>query len=611
MKKSIPLALFLFTTAGLIYSGSHSVANTNFGSTRAPDTLAGIDVSISAIAAGTGVSSGTNVGPGGNMGIWTNSSAGRPTNNVVMSATTVSCNTRPNNSGSTISGTFYEYPVPEWYAAWDSDLPANDARGSRHPYIAINTYRLNAAGRLEQLGTAWVKHGWYAASTGQSQSNALNTITGVAGTTPIGSAACGVGSCSGPSNNGLGANCSDTYGAGLNVAADDVGPRSEINPHAPAGTASDPGTVGWTMAGSWHNTKNRDATATYRDASIVNPNGGHNYTYTGTTQAWKLNNFPVDAIKPSALAPNTGNFFVEGYYVINGDKYKFNNIAYRRFRTVGMTESTVATGVTASNFVYDSPHTYGPAMLDWGDRQAAFGPTDEGQAYVSSRVVKLAGGGFRYEYAVFNLDVDREFATFEVPMPAFAAASNFGMAQPRQADPGYHSAVNPFTPPSDANTPDFDTTWTMAYDAAKTATVFAPPAPPAGLIANTLRWGRMNTFYFDSPLPPRFGGTVNVSQRRTGTLGPLTASNVELPKNPADIATDAGDPMPTVTVGGVVYRDGNGAVNEGDYNCFFNTFFLDAPNNLPADVADDAGNPGSNGSVNEGDYNCFFNNFFL
>ncbi|CAN5834913.1 hypothetical protein BH11PLA1_BH11PLA1_22300 [soil metagenome] len=79
---------------------------------------------------------------------------------------------------------------------------------------------------------------------------------------------------------------------------------------------------------------------------------------------------------------------------------------------------------------------------------------------------------------------------------------------------------------------------------------------------------------------------------------------------PADIADDAGNPLPS--------SGPNSGVNEGDYNAFFNTFFAMQQVGSPADIADDAGNPlppfgpggTPNSGVNEGDYNCFFNTFF-
>ncbi|MBL0871171.1 MAG: hypothetical protein IBJ18_11415, partial [Phycisphaerales bacterium] len=63
--------------------------------------------------------------------------------------------------------------------------------------------------------------------------------------------------------------------------------------------------------------------------------------------------------------------------------------------------------------------------------------------------------------------------------------------------------------------------------------------------------------------------------------------------------------------------------NEGDYNLFFNSFFLENyVESWPADIANSAGDVspqyatgvvggGPNGVIDEGDYNAFFNNFFL
>ncbi|CAN5751448.1 hypothetical protein BH11PLA1_BH11PLA1_07880 [soil metagenome] len=79
---------------------------------------------------------------------------------------------------------------------------------------------------------------------------------------------------------------------------------------------------------------------------------------------------------------------------------------------------------------------------------------------------------------------------------------------------------------------------------------------------------------------------------------------------PADIADDAGNPLPSAGP--------NNGVNEGDYNAFFNNFFTNQAVGSPADIASDDGTPlppfGApglpNNGVNEGDYNAFFNNFF-
>ncbi|CAN5804121.1 hypothetical protein BH11PLA1_BH11PLA1_17500 [soil metagenome] len=90
------------------------------------------------------------------------------------------------------------------------------------------------------------------------------------------------------------------------------------------------------------------------------------------------------------------------------------------------------------------------------------------------------------------------------------------------------------------------------------------------------------------------------------TVGPVAPTRCQ----PADIADDAGNPLPSAGP--------NNGVNEGDYNAFFNTFFSNQSVGSPADIASDDGTPLppfgpaglANNGVNEGDYNAFFNNFF-
>ncbi|CAN5819197.1 hypothetical protein BH11PLA1_BH11PLA1_23060 [soil metagenome] len=110
-------------------------------------------------------------------------------------------------------------------------------------------------------------------------------------------------------------------------------------------------------------------------------------------------------------------------------------------------------------------------------------------------------------------------------------------------------------------------------------------------------------------------GDVPVALSTSGIFTVAFAKMVVAPPaptrcQPADIADDAGNPLPS---------DGaNNGVNEGDYNAFFNNFFTNQAIGSPADIANDDGSPlppfgpagGTNNGVNEGDYNAFFNNFF-
>jgi len=79
------------------------------------------------------------------------------------------------------------------------------ANSNRHPVITQNMYRIKD-GRIEQIGMAWLKHGWFAV-----QGNLCG------GCIPSGSGAW------------LGVGCSDPYSTGNNAAHGDLGPRSEVN----------------------------------------------------------------------------------------------------------------------------------------------------------------------------------------------------------------------------------------------------------------------------------------------------------------------------------------------------------------------------------------------
>ncbi|CAN5717755.1 hypothetical protein BH11PLA1_BH11PLA1_11430 [soil metagenome] len=110
------------------------------------------------------------------------------------------------------------------------------------------------------------------------------------------------------------------------------------------------------------------------------------------------------------------------------------------------------------------------------------------------------------------------------------------------------------------------------------------------------------------------GARLKNNNTATSSLGAnVSMVRIALPGVPcsaADIADDAGNPLPTLSP--------NNGVNEGDYNAFFNNFFTDQSIGSPADIADDSGSPlppfgpagGTNNGVNEGDYNAFFNTFF-
>lgn len=231
-----------------------------------------------------------------------------------------------------------------WFAPMDE----------RHPVIAQQLYRLKD-GRLEQIGIAWVKHGFL--STNSS----------------------GCGTCQNPgSGQWLGVRCTDTYGASLNGSRTWLGPRDEINPL----------TGRWTCRGSYF--------AGYQDDCVDRRGGSFNPV------EHRLEVLDADLNVPGAL------FLLEAYYISQDDFDRYNNAAWR----------SVTASWNGSNWVFSnqSAQTQGPVILSWGDMRNIAIPNDEGDAIVAVRVLDLGGGDYHYDFAVYVHTVDRQVRSFAVPL---------------------------------------------------------------------------------------------------------------------------------------------------------------------------------------------------
>ena len=542
--------------------------------------LPGIDVSISCIGVSTGGSLST-----GTFGIFNAGSNGLPAGVFGLACGTTSCNQQPDNgppttrfpSGSGIvAGS--QYWMGDWYAPfesgtnWDGTNLNTDA-GNRHPYIAQAIYRINAEGRLEQLGTSWFKHSWSAAS------GAMAGQTGTA----TGNDPCGIGSSCFNLNtdNQLEANCADTYSAGHNSDTYYMGPRSEVNPRK---GWNDPG---WTRFGAYvDNYTSSDVLAT------TGQNDGVRSLTGGTLQSWKMARAAYADISTAALGPN-GRMIMEGYYVVNGDGYKLNNIGHRQLT------STVAPGATSasiSNFALSGRHVWGPALLQWGEQKSVATPQTDGDVYVTSRAVNLGGGQWRYEYNVFNLDLNQNVNAFEVPVPSFANVTNMNFRQPRQFVLGQDGAD-----------------WVGSYDGAKKSVVWMAQAAPAKTNAelaamvpplpantvlkpNNITWGTMYTFWFTCNLDPRSDASVKLTPGAALTAGTQLTGEARAPRHPADLGKQGGE------------AGADGMLDNNDFIKFIDFFFaMDSK----ADLGVQGGGQGTDGLYDNNDFIAFIDYFFM
>jgi hypothetical protein len=247
---------------------------------------------------------------------------------------------------------------------------------AEHPVIGQNMFRLKN-GRFEQIGQAWLKHGFTALQ---------NTVCS---------------SCLGaPNGQHLGVGCSDPYVASLNDDQNRLGPKSHVDASNGVYTYPDNGWIPTT------------GDAIFKRLQVHNEDldPGLNGTY------------------PSV------KYFVEGQYVSHDDalaKVNQNNASYRR---------VVVTGAAGSgNYniaLQDSTQRQKWALEAWKAEDPAVDLYNKiGDGFlVGVKATSLGGGVYHYEYAVMNMVSGRSAGSFSVPVPAGATVTNIGFH-----DVDYHS----------------------------------------------------------------------------------------------------------------------------------------------------------------------------
>jgi hypothetical protein len=103
---------------------------------------------------------------------------------------------------------------------------------------------------------------------------------------------------------------------------------------------------------------------------------------------------------------------------------------------------------------------------------------------VASDCIALPAGGYRYEYAVMNLDSHRGVRSVRIPIDANAQVTGAGMS----------------FPPSHSGEPFSNAAWTTTVSPGSVE--FATTAFANDPLANALRWGTTYTFWFQSASAP-------------------------------------------------------------------------------------------------------------
>ncbi len=356
--------------------------------------------------------------------------------------------------------------------------PNND-----HPVIPQNLYRMSGGAandeRFEQIGQSNVKHAFTALQ---------NDI-------------CNLGCQPSGTGSRLGSGCSDPYGASLN-SGPNLGSRAWINPFSGAFPRND-------------------------SATPNNSHGGHSHVGPSHRILTEIDDLNT-TLNPGAT------YYAEAQYVTPheyahcqanpGQCNMYNNVSYRRYLVTGTTGPFI---FPTGGFTTERAKT---AVTAWTGATVVNiqpDPGNDGIGSVAYKVTNTAPGVWHYEYAIYNMNIDRAIQSFSVPLGAGATLSNIGFHAPPQ-HPGW---------PLDGtvgNTGFSSAPWAQAQTAG--AMTWSTETMAQNPNANAIRWGTMYNFRFDSDRPP---GPANATIGFLKTGAPITAL-VQAPSGPAVAVTVSG-----------------------------------------------------------------------
>ena len=364
-----------------------------------------------------------------------------------------------------------DQPV-DWFA-----LPNTD-----HPVVPQNLYRMSGGGdnteRFEQIGHSWMKHTFEALEDN------------VCGTCNTSGCQTGTHLCPG---------CSDPYVSSLNGSQTSIGSRAWINPF----TGSFP--------------------------SSANNHTGHHHD--GVSHRIRVNVSDLDTTQNAGAT-----YFGEAAY-LSPHEYTwcqshpdqcnmFNNASYRQFHV---------TGTTNFNFTaVGSTVRMQPAIQAWVPTGATVNqlepdPNNDGIWFMGYKVTNPSAGVWHYEYALYNMNLDRAIQSFSVPLGPGANISNIEFHAPPQ-EPGW-SNDGTFNNQGYSSTP-----WTV--NQTSNSITWSTETFAQNQNANAIRWGTLYSFRFDAAQPPQ-SASATVGFFKTGS--PMTTA-VQAP-------TANGTPTPTPTAG--------------------------------------------------------------
>lgn len=322
---------------------------------------------------------------------------------------------------------------------------------ANHPVIPQNLYRMSGGSnnddRFEQIGQAWVKHAF-----GADEKNE-----------------CGFG-CTPPGNGThLGTGCADTYRAEQNAFQDDT----------------DFGAMG---SRAWINS--------FTGTFPVNPRPENHtgHVHTGTSHRLLVESNDLNtAMNPGATYYAEVQYLSPHEYVWcqthPGQCNMYNNASYRQYNVTGTTGFTFAAAAPTVRMT--------AAINAWTG--ATINPIEpepgiDGRGFIAYKVTNPSAGVWHYEYAIYNMNLDRAIQFFTVPLGCGITVSNLGFHAPPN-HPGF---------PNDGTQGDAgfsNAAWTSTQTAG--ALSWSSQTFAQNQNANAIRWGTLYNFRFDSDQPPQ------------------------------------------------------------------------------------------------------------
>jgi hypothetical protein len=380
-------------------------------------------------------------------------------------------------------------------------LPQTD-----HPVIPQNLYRMSGGTdnneRFEQIGQSWMKHTFLA----------LQDFV------------CGACNQSPPCNPGpqLCPGCSDPYTSGLNGDQDQIGSRAWVNPF----TGSFP-TNANDHSGHVHAPTNTLAHRILVETSDLIPGGNPGATYYG---------------EAAYISPHEYTWCQSHPTECN----MFNNFSYRQFSVTG--------GPTNFSFPpVGNTVRMQPAIQVWAGTGATVhqvepDPGNDGIWFMGYEVTNPSAGVWHYEYALFNMNLDRSIQSFSVPLGPVVNVSNIGFHAPPQ-QPGQ---------PHDGTVGDAgysSTPWDVTQDTS--SITWSTETFATNQNANAIRWGTLYNFRFDADAPPqtanatvgyfKTGSSMTVEIQAPGEGGGGTPTPTPT-ATPSPTATSTPTATPTATI---------------------------------------------------------------